>query len=515
MEPNTQSAEKQRDSQYSAVVPVDNNETKSVAGDSATAAIDSTSDHGASSSSKPPYHPFSSRQRSFILGIVALLSLIGPLSTTIYIPALLVIRDEMNTTIDFINLTISLFLLAMGVVPLFWAMIADNYGRNIVYVSSLLIFTLSNIALALSKSISFLAGFRLVQGVGVSAVMAIGAGSIADVYEPHERGTALGLYFIGPLIGPILGPIIGGYITKYAGWRTIFWVLTGIGGALLAMCIAFLPETHRYKVAVKYGLPLPPASAMKKTMNPLQPLKYAIYPLVLLPSVFMMLVFGDLQVWSSTVTPIFTALYHLKPDIIGWTYMASAVGNIIGSIIGGRLADYGYNKAKSAALQAAKDRILSENSGLSEEEALEEAKQEIDSTVGVGAEGRLLPAWICAVLYPASYIAYGWIVHSGGPLWATLIMEFLFGIGMTTGFASVSTYVLDIYPARSASINSIGNAFRFVWSAIAVQIVPQIQKRMSIGAMFTLFGGLTLIGLPTLFVLTRYGVAIRQRYPPK
>ncbi len=43
-----------------------------------------------------------------------------------------------------------------------------------------------------------------------AAVLTIGAGTLADMYEPHERGTVLGIYYAAPLLGPSLGPIIGG-----------------------------------------------------------------------------------------------------------------------------------------------------------------------------------------------------------------------------------------------------------------------------------------------------------------
>lgn len=55
---------------------------------------------------------------------------------------------------------------------------------------------------------------RLVQAIGSSAVLSVGAGSLADMYEKHERGAKMGLYYGVPLLGPSLGPLIGGILTN-------------------------------------------------------------------------------------------------------------------------------------------------------------------------------------------------------------------------------------------------------------------------------------------------------------
>jgi MFS family permease len=46
--------------------------------------------------------------------------------------------------------------------------------------------------------------------MGSSAVLSVGAGSLADMFEVRERGRKLGLYYGMPMLGPTLGPLIGG-----------------------------------------------------------------------------------------------------------------------------------------------------------------------------------------------------------------------------------------------------------------------------------------------------------------
>lgn len=51
---------------------------------------------------------------------------------------------------------------------------------------------------------------RCLQACGSSAVVAVGAGSLADMFEVHERGKKLGVFYGMPLVGPAIGPLIGG-----------------------------------------------------------------------------------------------------------------------------------------------------------------------------------------------------------------------------------------------------------------------------------------------------------------
>lgn len=69
--------------------------------------------------------------------------------------------------------------------------------------------------------------------------------SVADVYEVHERGNALGIYFTGQFAGPLFGPIIGGYLVERWGWRSVFWLLFVFGCLILLLVFFAMEETYR------------------------------------------------------------------------------------------------------------------------------------------------------------------------------------------------------------------------------------------------------------------------------
>lgn len=73
----------------------------------------------------------------------------------------------------------------------------------------------------------------------------MGAGTISDIFESHERGRAFAYYTCGPLLGPALGPIIGGYLNQGLGWRSNFWFLAIFCFMTWLGILFFLPETWR------------------------------------------------------------------------------------------------------------------------------------------------------------------------------------------------------------------------------------------------------------------------------
>jgi len=132
-----------------------------------------------------------------------------------------------------------------GLTPGIFAAFSDSIGRRPTYIFCFVVYILSNIGLALTPTYWLLMLLRAIQATGNSATVALGAGVIADIATPKERGGYLGIFGVGPLAGPSLGPIIGGILAQTLGWRSIFWFLTIFGGTFSVALLLFLPETLR------------------------------------------------------------------------------------------------------------------------------------------------------------------------------------------------------------------------------------------------------------------------------
>ncbi len=100
--------------------------------------------------------------------------------------------------------------------------------------------------------------------------MTIGAASLADIFDPEERGTKvralsylglfkclslsaqMGIYYISPLLGPSLGPVFGGVLTTGFNWRAPFWFLAILAGSIFLCFLFFFKDTYRKERSYAY-----------------------------------------------------------------------------------------------------------------------------------------------------------------------------------------------------------------------------------------------------------------------
>ena len=117
--------------------------------------------------------------------------------------------------------------------------LADLFGRGKIFLLGFLTFTLGSTLCGFSPTIYFLIGSRVIQGLGASALMAIGPAIIATSFPEKDRGQTLGMLGSIVSLGFITGPLIGGFLVEHLGWRSIFFINLPIGviGTILSLKI--------------------------------------------------------------------------------------------------------------------------------------------------------------------------------------------------------------------------------------------------------------------------------------
>lgn len=79
-----------------------------------------------------------------------------------------------------------------------------------------------NLGCGFAQNKSQLIAFRFLAGLGGSAPLSIGGGVLGDCWRPEERGQAVALYSLAPLLGPVVGPVAGAWVAERSTWR---WVV--------------------------------------------------------------------------------------------------------------------------------------------------------------------------------------------------------------------------------------------------------------------------------------------------
>ncbi|KAF9962591.1 hypothetical protein BGZ72_000011 [Mortierella alpina] len=188
------------------------------------------------------------RKKNIVVFTIAYCAFVAPLASSIYMPAVLQVKEDLNTTSSLVSATLSVYVLFMGIMPVFWASLCDYYGRRPIYLVSMSIFILGSVLAAISRNIWVFFVMRALQAFGASSVLSVGGGSLSDIFHSGERGSAFGLFYLGPLIAPMIGPIVGGVLSDRAGWRSTMWLLLGSAVVAFLLVLFVLPETYRHHI---------------------------------------------------------------------------------------------------------------------------------------------------------------------------------------------------------------------------------------------------------------------------
>jgi multidrug resistance protein len=163
---------------------------------------------------------FSHSRKWLLLSLLSSITLISPLASSMFAPGVSFMDETFhNDNLTISSFTVSIFVLGYAVGPLFLSPLSEIYGRRPVLGCANMLFCVWQIGCALAPSISTLIVFRFFAGIGGSGCLTIGGGVISDLFRREQRGTAMALYSLGPLMGPVIGPICGGFIAERAGWR--------------------------------------------------------------------------------------------------------------------------------------------------------------------------------------------------------------------------------------------------------------------------------------------------------
>ena len=314
------------------------------------------------------------------------------------------------------NLSVAFYMLAMSIFPLWWSSFSETLGRRTIYIVSFTLFLLWNILAAVSTNVAMFIIMRLLGGGAAASVQSVGAGTIADIWEVRERGRAMGIYYLGPLMGPLFAPIIGGVLGEKLGWRSTLWALVIYGGALLVVLFFGLPETLKARQPASSeaageneasGPTLARTSSRQvakqrtKTgiqwlkrgfLDPLKILLYLRFPAVAVTVYYAAITFGCLYLLNISIQTTFSkAPYNFSTIILGLAYIPNSIGYIITSLFGGKWTDT-----------------------IMRQEAERAQRRDEKGKLIYRPEDRMRGGtWIAALLYPGALIWYGWTAEKG------------------------------------------------------------------------------------------------------
>ena len=139
------------------------------------------------------------------------------------------IGRDLNANAIELGWVISSFILSSAIFLLPFGRFADIIGRKKIFSTGILLFTISTFLIIFSHSITSLIILRIFQGIASAMIFGTSLAIITSVFQPGERGRAMGINITAVYLGLSFGPVIGGLLTQYLGWRSIFAFLVPFG----------------------------------------------------------------------------------------------------------------------------------------------------------------------------------------------------------------------------------------------------------------------------------------------
>src|SRR5438045_2481921 len=166
------------------------------------------------------------------------------LDNTIVNVALPTIQKSLHLKVSELEWVVTGYALTFGARILTGGNLADLFGRRLIFVVGLVIFTFSSLACGLAGSATVLIAARVVQGVGAALMNPSTLSIITVTFPPKQRGTAIGIWAGVSALALAIGPLAGGLITEHINWNWIFYINVPIGALALADAYAFIEETR-------------------------------------------------------------------------------------------------------------------------------------------------------------------------------------------------------------------------------------------------------------------------------
>ncbi|KAL1746272.1 major facilitator superfamily domain-containing protein [Schizophyllum fasciatum] len=417
---------------------------------------------------------WSSGKKWTAVGIVRGIQFIPPLTSSMMAPGLQEIALKYSiTNSTVLALTLSIFVLALALGPLVLGPLSEIYGRTwVMHIAN--IFSLAfNLGCAFAPTTGSLIGLRFLSGLAGSAPIAIGGGSISDLFSDRDRGAAMGAFAMGPLIGPVVGPIAGGFIAQTVGTKWVFIVIACLNGIASAIGIPLLRETYhpiiRKRLAKKNGdlerLVVDPV-VEEAGMGKLQIIWVNIQrPIVLLfgdiicflLSLYMALIF---YLMFATFSAFFSKTYGFKAGVGGLVYIGIGVGSLLAVVIGAKVGDKVYFSLSNKYNN------------------------------GVGKPEYRVPSLIAgSIVIPIGLFWYGWSAEAATHWIVPILGTGVYAFGQMLTFLPIQLYLVDTF-TYAASAVSAATFFRSLFGFGFPLFAQEMFDSLGMGGGLSLLAGM-------------------------
>lgn len=358
---------------------------------------------------------------------------------------------------------------------------------------------------------------------------------ISDCWAPEERGKAVGIYSLAPLLGPVIGPLAGGFIAQNTTWRWVFYATTITAVAIQFAGFYHLPESHatillqkrRDRLAKETGNQnLYIAKDKQETLlqaiatSMARPTRLlATQPIVQLIALYMGYLFGLFYLILSTFPTLYGEVYHEPLGISGLHYISLGLGFTIGAQVNAAITDRLYKKLTAKHYQKLeKEKPMECICNCECHASHGPTPPAIPPTGPPGMprkgrpEFRIPSMFVGSLLIPVGLFWYGWSAQARLHWIMPDIGITIFAAGSITCLQCMQAYIIDSYTRFAAS----GMAAVIVLRSLAgfgfPLFAPYMYSALGYGWGNSVLGFISIVvGIPAPYFFWFYGQKLRAR----
>lgn len=397
------------------------------------------------------------------------------------------------------TLSLSLFVFGYGIGPCVLSPITEIswVGRNGPYIWGLGLFTILQIPNALVDNIAGYMILRFISGFLGGPVLTTGGASIGDIWR-LEGGFMNGLAFwdLGACGGPTLGPLVSGYAVHSLGWRWSIWPLLCLNGLTWIMLFFTLPETSGETILTRRARQLREHTGCDqyRSLGEIKDRKFSLSgllvdtfyrpmeltitePMLLCSNIYTAYLYGIMYCFFEAFPLTFEQVHGFSTGAMGITY--------VGGMAGCTIIFFGYC-------------IYNQKYVLPR---FKEGKWK--------PEYRMQPAFLGALMFPASVFWFGWTSYESIHWISPVIAYSVFLAGTYLIFQGFFAYIGEAFPRYLASAFTSNGLFRAALGGAFPLFAPQLFKRLNLQGGCSLLGGLAALMIPITVVFYMYGEKLR------
>ncbi len=182
----------------------------------------------------PASGEYSHREIMTILSGLMMGMFLAALDQTIVSTSVRTIADDLNGFSVLAWVTTAYLITSTVSTPLY-GKLSDLYGRKPFFMTAISIFVVGSMLCGIATSMYELAAFRAIQGLGAGGLMSMALAIIGDIVPPRERakyqGYFLAVFGTSSVLGPVIGGLLAGQssILGITGWRWVFYINVPLG----------------------------------------------------------------------------------------------------------------------------------------------------------------------------------------------------------------------------------------------------------------------------------------------